>query len=427
MLPSRWSCRRSPGVAAVAVLASDGVTGLTLPPASPAPVVLMAADLAELAHRLAELIVTSDYAYAETSKLTPVELLQACHDNLATILAGLGDADDRTRLARLDRRPAAMAGRLKAERGVPLPALLHAFRLAGRLVAEELAARSEAVDPAEAMLVPELAARTWAVIDELSGAAAEAYAAATVAHARDDVAARRRALRALVWGEARDRAELLQHLQVLRLEARDHYVVVCAERPGNGADPAGAEQALTRHGVRSAWCAEVRHDLGLVAVAERPDRVAAGLSALATAPGAARVGVSRPFGSLEDAPRARREAELALQTAPPGSAEVVRFGDRPTALLLSRAPEGAHELARSVLGPVLDLPAEDRDALLATLGHWFDCDGSATAVARVQHFHRNTIHQRLRRIEQLTGRACSRPVDAAELHLALQAVRLGHG
>lgn len=39
-------------------------------------------------------------------------------------------------------------------------------------------------------------------------------------------------------------------------------------------------------------------------------------------------------------------------------------------------------------------------------------------------YHRNTIHQRLRRIETLTGRRCSDPKSAAELYLALRAIRL---
>ena len=78
------------------------------------------------------------------------------------------------------------------------------------------------------------------------------------------------------------------------------------------------------------------------------------------------------------------------------------------------------------LGSVLELPDHETETLLETLSCWFDCAGSASAVAERLHFHRNTIHQRLKRIEQLTGRTCSNPAEAAELYLALQSVQLGH-
>jgi DNA-binding PucR family transcriptional regulator len=113
-----------------------------------------------------------------------------------------------------------------------------------------------------------------------------------------------------------------------------------------------------------------------------------------------------------------------VQCAPVGTAGVSVYGERSTALLLARSPDGARDLAHAILGPLLELP--DADSLLETLALWFECGGSASAAGERQHFHRNTIHQRLRRIEQLTGRTVSNPVGAAELYLALQAVQLGH-
>ncbi|WP_051020461.1 PucR family transcriptional regulator [Nocardia araoensis] len=93
-------------------------------------------------------------------------------------------------------------------------------------------------------------------------------------------------------------------------------------------------------------------------------------------------------------------------------------------LVLVHAPDAARGLAEAVLGPVLELPGEDRDTLLETLDQWFDCGGSNTEVAQRLNYHRNTIHQRLRRIETLTGRRCADPKSAAELYIALRAIRL---
>ncbi|WP_433567609.1 PucR family transcriptional regulator [Nocardia sp. CA-151230] len=105
----------------------------------------------------------------------------------------------------------------------------------------------------------------------------------------------------------------------------------------------------------------------------------------------------------------------------PGSNAVTVYGHTPLPLVLVSAPDAARSLADEILGPILELDDEDRD----TLDLWFDCGGSNTEVAQRLNYHRNTIHYRLRRIETLTGRRCSDPRSAAELYVALRAVRLG--
>jgi DNA-binding PucR family transcriptional regulator len=40
------------------------------------------------------------------------------------------------------------------------------------------------------------------------------------------------------------------------------------------------------------------------------------------------------------------------------------------------------------------------------------------------HVHRNTVHYRLRRVAELTGRSLAEPTGVAELHLALEATRI---
>ncbi len=62
--------------------------------------------------------------------------------------------------------------------------------------------------------------------------------------------------------------------------------------------------------------------------------------------------------------------------------------------------------------------------LLDTLATWLACDGSAQRLSRRLYCHRNTVLNRLRRYEQLTGRSLSRPADLVEITLALTARRL---
>jgi hypothetical protein len=382
----------------------------------PTVVGALSGDLDGLTQELVERIVADDDAYADAGLLSRAELAVSCRENLAAILAVLTRED-----APLDRSAAWAVGRFKADRDVPLAAVLHAFRLGGRLIWERVLEHSDSfgVDG-----LPGLAAQMWAVIDEMSSAVTEAYTEAMVERARSDVATRELLLRDLLWGEVHDRAHLQDHLRVLRLPERAVYLVVSVDCGGAAAPGVhGAEQSLLRHGLRSLWMRELRSHVGLVVLAD-PDHAARVMGALAEL--GVRSGVSAPFDSLQAAATALREAQLAMLCGTPGSASVTAYGDRPVALLLARTPDGARDLARAVLGPVLDLPDQERAGLLATLSCWFECDGSASAVAEKLHFHRNTIHQRLRRIEHLTGRTCSRPAEASELYWGLQAIQLGH-
>ncbi|WP_424533969.1 PucR family transcriptional regulator [Sphaerisporangium viridialbum] len=87
-------------------------------------------------------------------------------------------------------------------------------------------------------------------------------------------------------------------------------------------------------------------------------------------------------------------------------------------------PELSGRLTTEVLGTLLALDQADRDVLLATLSAWLRCEGSAARAAGRLYCHRNTVFNRIRRVERLTGRSVSRPRDIVELALALEAVRL---
>ncbi len=93
-------------------------------------------------------------------------------------------------------------------------------------------------------------------------------------------------------------------------------------------------------------------------------------------------------------------------------------------MLLATAPDAVATVARSVLGPVLALPAVECDVLLGTLRTWFAEDGATSVAAAKLPVHRNTVRYRLRRLEELTGRSLARPTGIAELHLALEAARI---
>ena len=165
-------------------------------------------------------------------------------------------------------------------------------------------------------------------------------------------------------------------------------------------DPAAVERALA-----------VAAAHGLDAVVGRPAPLAeAPLSARSAR---ARLGVLSPTAPLYTAPRTPQ----------------VVWADRDTPLLEALlAPETAsasRTLGAQVLGPLSEhhaspLDAGERDLLRETLRAVFLADGQRGPAAARLGIHRNTLRDRLSRIERLTGRSLADADDRAELWLALR-------
>ncbi|MGW0978853.1 PucR family transcriptional regulator [Streptomyces griseus] len=151
-----------------------------------------------------------------------------------------------------------------------------------------------------------------------------------------------------------------------------------------------------------------------------PARAVARLRELGAGPG----GVSPVVGSLAEVGAAHRLAGTALLTCEPGSREIVRLDERlPAALLVSR-PELSTRLLAEVFGPLLTLVPAERSLLVETLEAWLECGGSVGRAAARLGCHRNTVFNRLRRLERLTARSLSRPRELVDLVLALDVLRL---
>ena len=116
-------------------------------------------------------------------------------------------------------------------------------------------------------------------------------------------------------------------------------------------------------------------------------------------------------------------AELAMNTVPPGGKGVVALDDRlPDALLIS-SPQLAQRLIEVTFGPLLDLPAAERGELLDTAGAWINSAGSAVQAARALYCHRNTVMNRLARIQRLAGVNLTDARCWPQIALALSALR----
>jgi hypothetical protein len=356
-------------------------------------------------------IVAGEQAYA-TRSLLPYEVLHGIvGENIAALARALVDGPVTLDAPR-------RAGRVKAEHGIPLASLLHAYRLAGLQIWEVLVSRSIAGQTFEALLL--VSGEVWAMIDTFSNAAAEAYRAVIDAQDRRNEQARSLLLLSVLDGSATS-APAGRALRALGLPEHGTFLLVAAELSATGADTLpGISQTLRAAGIASAWTTLQGDQVGLLGIsgAGGTATVRATLAAAATT----RVGISRPFTLVDGAPDALRQARMAVGCVTPGEAGAHAYGAAPLDLLLVAHPGYAAELQQVVLGGLL--AAQDRDTLLQTLEEWFAADGSTALTGRRLHCHRNTVLYRLARIAELTGRMPSRPADAAELHAGLRATRL---
>jgi DNA-binding PucR family transcriptional regulator len=103
---------------------------------------------------------------------------------------------------------------------------------------------------------------------------------------------------------------------------------------------------------------------------------------------------------------------------------VLRFDDRPLSTVVVANPEIAARAASAVIGPLLQLDRVERTALLETLRAWRDAGGSTVLAAARLFCHRNTVRNRLQRVEALTGRSLDEPLACAEICMALDALTL---
>jgi hypothetical protein len=372
----------------------------------------------DLADELTEVIRRAEPFYRAEGGVPIEDLRASVRNNLTHILSQLAGRP------RPGLEPPRATGRRRAEQGVPLPVILHAYRVAGKFIWAAILAEAAGDEIAPSALL-DVGSELWLIIDSHSGAVTDSYRDAVAERVHSDTQTRNAMLDALLRGNLGDGDRLWESAATLRLPRHGTFVVVAARPPRPGVESIPhAEDALRMRGIQSAWRVEVDAHVGVVLLTARVDteRLSAQLTELTSGP----IGVSAPYSNLDQTPAALRQARLAFASATPGSRELVRYEQVPIAILLASAPDAAIMVATSILGPVLALPAADCDVLLSTLRMWFDEQGATSVAAEKLHIHRNTVRYRLRRLEDLTGRSLSQPAGVAELHLALEAARIHH-
>lgn len=356
------------------------------------------------------------------------DLWQVCHIGLGHGLESILEPDNRTDLEWAER-----LGRRRAEQGQPLDQLLRSYRLAGMVFWEAVVEAVSQDAPEQVPMLVRHATRTWYTIDEQSSAAAAAYHRTEYDLLRRSEERIQAVVDALLEGHGSDGALIATAGEVLGLPEQGRYAVVAAgqaempNRPVGAPRPAGAgredggDGPVASGGMRFIWRMRADAQVALVALGNASlDELIETLRPHLRA----HAGVSPVVCTLAELGTARWLAELAQRTCWGREPEIALLDRRlPGALVVSQ-PRLGGRLGRTVLGPLYEIDPAYRDVLLSTLTTWLECDGSASRAAAKLYCHHNTVLNRLRRIEQLTGRLLARPGDLTEMVLALNAVRL---
>lgn len=378
--------------------------------------VTVARDVENLVELTVDQIVREMPVYGREKFVPRADLHQSVVRNLDVALRTLaGEAVP-------DLTQATATGRARALQGAPLPELVRAYRIGlthvWRAIADQLDDR-----PGDLAVLVETTTAVWALADDYAEALTTAFRNASTELVVAHQARRSALLEALFAGGSATEGMVWDVARVLELNVDGDFAVVVAETPELGREPLpNLEQQLRERQHASAWRLTPELQMGVVSL-HHVGAAEALVELLRTAEGA-RVGISPVYTGLAYTSRALHLARVALSSLPPGSPGTIQFAESPLAGLVASAPEASAQLARAVLGAVLDLPEEEGTVLVLTLRSWFTSQGSTNLTAEAMFCHPNTIRSRLKRLSEVLGRPLSDPEHIAEIGAALRALNL---
>jgi hypothetical protein len=372
---------------------------------------ILASNVDELAQDVASAVKAEVGFYKATRAVSDEDLLASCTENIQYALKSLEDG------VAFDTLPAATTGSRRAAAGIPLPAVMDAYRVASYRLWDAVVDIATEKRGVSRDMVIEATRRIWRFQNLYTDAMASAYREHHMQQVLEDEAERAALTEALLDGRTITDYSVWEVAQLLRLPLSGPYVVVAAECPtlGKQALP-GISAQLRAIDIFSAWRLLPDLQVGVAQIPSSSRRDA--MLDLIERQAIKRVGVSPQFHELTNTAQALRYARVALNARGSENGGVTVFDDSVLAVAAVSAPEVTKKLASVILGQFDDLPTEERDVLFDTFRAWLANKGSVADAAAQLHVHPNTVRYRLHRIERHTGRSLAVPDELAEMCLA---------
>ncbi|HEX2057404.1 MAG TPA: helix-turn-helix domain-containing protein [Actinomycetota bacterium] len=386
------------------------------------------ARLDDVVERSADAIWEVVPSYERSGEPLRQDVRQSVRENVET-LAKVLSAGRAIRSEELE--PIERAGARRAEAGIPLDDVLHAYRTVSRVCWDVLADEcrryeGDALEPAI-----ELAEAVLAYTDGISTAVAEAYARAQRAIVREQEGARREFLADVLYGTDAAPEEVLARAHSFGYDLSLSYVALVGCGPQDDGRKEAAVLAAAA-AVASSGNADpivlqkAEQTIALLPADPGPDPGVAPYKLVAELGGGWRFGVGGPEPGLEGIRRAYLEAREALEV---GMAlglpeQVYLFDDLLLYHFLRSEPPLVERFVDQMLGPLVDYDNKRKGELVKTLEAYFAADASVKLAGEALFAHPHTVTYRLKQIEKLTGWSLREPEDKLRLQLALRAHRL---
>ncbi|MBU8819678.1 PucR family transcriptional regulator [Mycolicibacterium goodii] len=314
--------------------------------------------------------------------------------------------------------------------GVPMQALLHAYRLWGHTVWEEVQNAPQIQANPQLGLV--VAGKIMRHVDLVSTAVAEAYLDEASGVIRDREAVRRDLLEALISGDAPpDRIDRLSRHFGIPVDVR-HAVVLVRRRQLSSSSPEVLREALeaTRahlQPIKAGFLTGLR-DEEIVAVyplgedRRHNETLRAQSDALAASSPGFIVGVSRSHTGLNSVADAYLEAQDALLSAPTTGARRAYFYADAMLDHIVRSSPFKTALYEEAIAPLQRYDDEHHAELLPTLRAFCASGFNLSNAAKALIVQPNTVRYRLKRIHEVTGHDPFVPDELILLALALRVI-----
>ena len=387
------------------------VEAANLPPAVTARLLAESDAIAErMARRIASEVALprqfKNFAYLRS-------IVSACRDALRVLVRRLHDGRG-PRAGDLDRL--AQTGAVQADLEVPLDAVLSAYRVAAKVVWEEVVGSLAREHEMPSATLIALAAQVIEYLDEISAAVGAAYLERRERLLRRRDQERDRVLHRLLAGDASP--ELMVSAAACELDLAPPYRVLACAWPG---DLDQLAERVTRPS--EALTVSASEDTWVLLLDPKVDHLRLCASALAARPEAS-FGVGPVAERLTEVASAARRAQRALEVGRRLEPERRVHDDAELGVfaVLDADPEAVRRFVVSVLGPLGGDGGDRRSDLLHTLEAVLSTSGLGEAAAKL-NLHRHTIVYRLQRIRDL-GLPVDDPARRHLLWLALRARRL---
>lgn len=384
--------------------------------------------LDEVADRCTEAIAASVPAYGRGGEPLMQDVHDAVRGNVATLAGVLSEGRDprRDELDAIER-----VGARRAEAGIPLDDVLHAYRTVSRVCWDVLADECRAYEGNALEAVIELAQSVLRYTDLISTSVAEAYARAQRAIVREQEGARREFLADLLHGTDASPEEMLRRAHTFGYDLSLSYFAIVGVHPNPHAHNEAVVSAAAV-AVASATSADPivlqkgEQTIALLPAEPYEDGSMVPEKLVAELGSGWRFGMGGPELGLEGMRRAYLEAREALEVGMALGLDhvVFRFDDLLLYHFLRSEPALVDRFVEKTLGPLIAYDDRRKGELIKTIDAYFRSDGSVKLAGAKLFAHPHTVTYRLKQIERLTGWSLREPEDKLRLQLALRAHRL---